>query len=79
MSTYSTKTTRVGALYFCRISLRGTPVVQTRVSHRNEIGPAFRDMFRTLDKMGGDDFTKAARGRKWKEGNASAQVKHEWL
>lgn len=79
MSDYTTDTTRTKDGYFCRIFFRGKPIVQTKVATRCEIGPAFRDLFRTIDKLGGDKFTNAARHRKWKDGNVSAQVKHEWL
>jgi len=44
-----------------------------------EIGPAFRDLLRTLDKLGGDKFTHAARSRKYQEGNFSMNIKHIWL
>jgi hypothetical protein len=79
MSRYTTDSTKVGSIYFCRVSIDGHPVVQTRVKQRSEIGPAFRDLLRTLDTLGGDKFTNAARYRQWKEGNTSVQVRHEWL
>ena len=79
MSEYTTRTTRTKDGYLCQVSLRRKPIVQTKVSAREDIGPAFRDLLRTLDKLGGDEFTKAARYRKWKEGNISSSVKHEWL
>lgn len=79
MSIYTTKVTRTKDGYFCRVSIKGVPRVQTKVSSRQEIGPAFRDLLRTLDKCGGDRFTNAARHRSWKEGNRAARVKHEWL
>jgi hypothetical protein len=79
MSEYTTDSTRTKDGYFCRVSFRGKPLVQTKVASREEIGPAFRDLLRTLDKLGGDKFTNAARYRKWKEGNISGQFLHEWL
>ena len=80
MSDYTTKVTRVNDIYFCRVDYKGKPVVQAKVSSREEIGPAFRDLLRTLDKLnGGEPFTSAARDRKHKEGNKPTTVKHEWL
>ena len=79
MSEYTTKVTRTKDGYFCRVSFRGEPIVQTKVKKREEIGPAFRDLLRTLDKLGGDKFTHSARYRKWKDGNISFHAKHEWL
>jgi hypothetical protein len=79
VSEYTTKSTKVGDSYFCKVLFRGKAVVQTRVKERSEVGPAFRDLLRTLDKLGGDAFTHAARYRKWKDGNQDGQFKHEWL
>lgn len=79
MSEYTTDVTRTKDGYYCRIMLQNRPLVQTKVSCRKEIGPAFRDLFRTIDKMGGDEFSHAARYRKWKDGNLAIHVKHEWL
>lgn len=47
-------------------------------SQRFEIGPAFRDLLRTIDKLGGDEFTQSARERKFSPLNASISVKHYW-
>lgn len=79
MSDYTTKVTRTKGGYICRVSFLGRPVVQTKVETRCEVGPAFRDLLRTLDKLGGDAFTSAARYRKWREGNLDSSVNHEWL
>lgn len=79
MSIFTTKATRTKGGYFCRVSIKGVPAVQTKVASRQEIGPAFRDLLRTMDKCGGDEFTKAARYRAWKEGNRATRVKHDWL
>ena len=79
MTNYSTKLTNVNGTYCCRVLYDGTPIVEARVDNRQDIGPAFRDMLRTLDKLGGDKFTNAARYRNWKEGNAYRPVKHIWL
>ena len=80
MSDYTTKVTRVNDIYFCRVDYKGKPVVQSKVSSREDIGPAFRDLLRTLDKgNGGEPFTSAARDRKDRKGNKSGIFKHEWL
>ena len=48
----STKTTRIGNnLYGCRIYNLGKLIVEMRVP-RQLISTAYRDMFRTLDKLG---------------------------
>lgn len=78
MSEYTTKVTRHKNGWFCLVLRCGEPVVQTSVENREDIGPAFRDLLRTLDKGGGDAFTKAARYRQWKDGNKSASVRHKW-
>ena len=79
MSRYTTKTTFINDKYICRILYDNKPVVEAKVYFRHEIGPAFRDLFRTLNKCGGDDaFTSAVRKRKYKEGNRCLSVKHHW-
>lgn len=75
---YTTKATWLGREYGCRIFINGELVVEGRCDQRILIGPTFRDLLRTLDKCGGDKFTKAARKRKFKEGNISISVKHYW-
>lgn len=77
-SLYTTKVTWLGREYGCRIFYDGELVVEARVTSRHEIGAAFRDMFRTLDKCGGDQFTSAVRKRKYREGNPVMFVKHYW-
>ena len=48
----STKTTRVApGLYGCVVFNDGVPVVEVRVP-RSLISSAYKDMFRTLDKLG---------------------------
>jgi hypothetical protein len=79
MSNYITKVTKIKDIYICQIRYLNKPIVQTKVKLRAEIGPAFRDLLRTLDKLGGDKFTSAARQRINKEGNMMLFVKHEWL
>lgn len=79
MTEYSTKATRLGnGEYGCRVFRGDTLVVEGRAQGRTMIGPVFRDLLRTLDKLGGDAFTKAARTRKYRENNACAQAKHYW-
>ena len=76
--TYTTQTTWLGHEYGCRVFDGEVLVVEGRCPSRDLIGATFRDLLRTLDKCGGDKFTKAARRRKYKDGNPVAQVKHYW-
>ena len=76
---YTTKTTWLGNAYGCRVFFEDVPIVESKCVSREMIGPTFRDLFRTLDKLGGDKFTSASRKRKFKEGNQSICVKHKWL
>ena len=75
---YTTKATWLGKEYGCRVFFDGKLVVEGRTPLRQEIGAVFRDLLRTMDKLGGDAFTNAARNRKWKEGNPVVSVKHHW-
>jgi hypothetical protein len=77
---YTTKCTYLGRNkgYGCRIYRNDVLVVEGRCSNRRLIGPTFRDLLRTLDKMGGDEFTSAARKRKFKEGNLRTSTIHYW-
>jgi hypothetical protein len=75
---YTTKATWLGTEYGCRIFRNGKVVVEARCKKKDLIGPAFRDMLRTLDKGGGDAFTSAARHRKFKDGNLATNVTHWW-
>lgn len=77
-STFTTKATWLGHEYGCRVFAGGKLVVEGRCLTKGLIGPTFRDLLRTLDKCGGDEFTSAARKRKFKEGNISIGVKHLW-
>jgi hypothetical protein len=76
--TYTTKTTWLGHVYGCRVYKDGDLVVEGRCKYSTEIGATFRDLLRTLDKLGGDSFTGAARHRKYREGNKVISVKHLW-
>lgn len=78
MTKYSTKVTWIGNQYGCRIFYDGVLVVEGRCSSKSLIGATFRDLFRTLDKCGGDEYTSAVRLRKNKEGNPVTSVKHYW-
>lgn len=62
-SEYTTKLTAMRGFWWCQIQRRGKPVVQAKAFKRDEIGPTFRSILRTLDKLGGDRFTSAARER----------------
>ena len=75
---YTTKTTWLGKEYGCRVFHDGQLVVEAKCQSRDLIGPTFRDLLRTIDKCGGDQFTNAARHRSQKEGNKCLQVKHLW-
>lgn len=75
---YTTKATWLGSEYGCRVFYNGEMVVEGRCQTKALIGPTFRDLLRTLDTLGGDAFTSAARRRKHEDGNAVASVKHLW-
>jgi hypothetical protein len=75
---WETKVTWLGTRYGCRIYYNGVLILEGRCESRMPIGATFRDLFRTLDKCGGDAFTSAARKRKYKDGNPIASVKHIW-
>lgn len=54
MEPFSTKTTSLGnRLYGCRVFNNGKVIVELRVP-RSLISSAYREMFRTLDKLGYD-------------------------
>lgn len=76
---YTTKATWLGKEYGCRIFINGVPILEGRCETKIEIGATFRDLLRTLDTLGGDSFTSAARKRKYKEGNLVVQTKHYWI
>lgn len=80
MNTYTTKVTNINGTYCCRVLKDGNPVLEARVDSREDIGPALRDLLRTIDKLGmGDDFTHAARYRSFKPGTRYMGVKHIWI
>jgi len=72
---YSTSVTRTDIGWYCRVFHGENALVQTLVKKREDIGPAIKDLLRTIDKLGGDRFTNAARSRITEE----FSVKHEWL
>ena len=76
--TYTTKTTWLGTEYGCRIFNGDVLLVEGRCHTRDFIGATYRDLLRTLDKLGGDAFTSAARKRKFKDGNPIVDCKHIW-
>lgn len=76
--TYTTKATWLGKEYGCRVYYGAKLIVEGRCRAKELIGPTFRDLLRTLDKISGDEFTNAARKRKYKPGNMVASVKHWW-
>ena len=76
---YTTKVTRLANGYGCRIFKDGQLILEGRCLTRREIAPTFRDLLRTIDKLGcGDRFTHAARMRISKPGNQIRHVKHIW-
>jgi len=76
---YSTKATRLGQDgYGCRVFYDSKLILEGKCKTKEQIGPTFRDLLRTLDKMGGDRFTSSARKRKDRIGNESLAVKHVW-
>lgn len=78
MSKYSTRATWLGNAYGCRVFFEERLVVEGRCKERGMIGGTFRDLFRTLDKCGGDEYTSAVRKRKYRLGNPVASVVHWW-
>lgn len=68
---FDTKVTYLGrGVWGCRVLKDGVPVKETRVKSREDIGPAFRDMLRMLNKCGWQcDLAIAARKRNNKPGN----------
>ena len=74
-SKYTTKVTWLGDCYGCRVFHDNKLIMEARCGTKDLIGPTFRDMLRTLDKMGGDRFTNAARYRQWQEGNKAGRAK----
>lgn len=50
---YSTKVTWLGNEYGCRVFNDKGLVVEGRCQSKNMIGPTFRDLLRTPDKLGG--------------------------
>ena len=75
---FTTKAIWLGTEYWCRVFEDGALVVEGRCVTRDMIGATFRDLLRTLDKLGGDAFTSAARGRKQRAGNPIVSVWHKW-
>ena len=80
MSDYTTKVTWLGREYGCRVYYKNKLLVEGRASCRLMIGPVFRDLLRTCDKLVGDKFTNAARCRKFsnKPGTIATQCRHFW-
>ena len=74
----TTKTTWLGREYGCRVFENNILIVEGRADNRGLIGAVFRDLFRTLDKCGGDAYTSASRERKFKEGNPTTSCIHYW-
>ena len=75
---YTTKSTWLGDDYGCQVLKDGVLVVEGRCATKGMIGATFRDLLRTLDKLGGDEFTSAARERSTLAGNATVSARHRW-
>lgn len=75
---YTTKSTWLGTEYGCQVLKDGVLVVEGRCATKDMIGATFRDLLRTLDTLGGDEFTSAARERSTRAGNATVSVRHRW-
>ena len=74
----TTKATWLGHEYGCRIFYDGRLVLEGMCPSRDLIGPTFRDLMRTLDKLGGNKFTWASRHRRCKPGNVVYDTIHTW-
>lgn len=78
MEPFSTKTTRLtGSLYGCRVFNKGKLVVELRVP-KKLISTAFRDMFRTLDKLGYDSPMAHASRMRGKNHESLKGYKYIW-
>lgn len=75
---FTAKVTWLGKCYGCRVFLNDKLILEGRCKSRIQIGAVFRDLLRTLDKLGGNEFTNAARYRKFKPGNLQLNAKHIW-
>ena len=75
---YTTRVTKIKNRYGCRVYADGILILESRCDARDQIGPTFRDLLRTLDKLNGDAFTSAARARKFAPGNRGVSVRHIW-
>lgn len=65
----NTKSTFLGnGTWGCRVFYNQDLVIECTVNSRKDIGSAFRDMIRTLDKCGGDADTSGIRANMWKDG-----------
>lgn len=75
---FDTKVTKLKqSLWGCRVLLDGEPVVEVRVTDHSDIQPAFKDMFRTLDKLGADS-KMANRSRHRDNGKPCNSFKFIW-
>lgn len=75
---FDTKTTNINGKYYCAIILKetGKMIVGAIVEDRLDITPAYKDLFRTLDKCGWcSNMAYSSRYRKQSERKG---VKHYW-
>lgn len=60
---YSIEVTKINNKFHCRLFRLDEVVDEVACELRLDIGYVCREMLRTIDKGGGDDFTSAARNR----------------
>lgn len=80
-SKYTTKVTYLKGLnkYGCRIFYDGKLILEGQASCKQAIGPVFRTLLRTLDTLGGDQYTHTSRKRNNLPKNSmSMRVLHIW-
>lgn len=75
----TTKATRLNSTTWgCRVLENDKPIVEVRVNDRTEIGPAFKDMLRMLDKCGVDSKMAHSSRHRNKPGSLSNSYKFFW-
>lgn len=74
----TTKVTKLSSsLWGCRVLIEGKVVLEVRVTSREYIQPAFKDMLRTLDKLGVD--SKMAKSSRYRDnGKPTNRFKFIW-
>lgn len=75
---YTTKATKMAKGYGCRVFQDGKLILEGRCDSRDLIGPTFRDFLRTIDRLGGDQFTSAVRNRVNTKNLPVNDAQHYW-